>query len=80
MIKTKRVGPANEIMEIDLTEFKGRSFFSTDLHGCYDLLHEKLRDVSFNSEKDISAKAGGRGNRTAKEPDKERKEGNQGNR
>ena len=53
MIKTKRGGPANEIMEIDLTEFKGRAFFSTDLHGCYDLLHEKLREVSFSSEKDI---------------------------
>ena len=41
---------------------------------------KEVFEIVFNSEKDISAKAGGRGNRTAKEPDKERKEGNQGNR
>lgn len=31
---------------------KGRDFFCTDLHGCYDLLHEKLKEVRFNSNVD----------------------------
>ena len=31
---------------------EGRDFFSTDLHGCYDLLHEKLREVAFDTTKD----------------------------
>ena len=31
---------------------EGRDFFCTDLHGCYDLLHEKLREVAFDTTKD----------------------------
>lgn len=31
---------------------KGRDFFTTDIHGCYDLLHEKLREVAFDANKD----------------------------
>lgn len=30
----------------------GRDFFTTDLHGCYDLLHEQLRLNAFDSTKD----------------------------
>lgn len=41
------------IKTIDLRGKGGRAFFTTDLHGCYDLLHEKLKEVSFCSEKDI---------------------------
>lgn len=53
MIKTRRTGPADEILQIDLTEFTGRCFHTTDLHGCYDLLHEKLSEVTFDITKDI---------------------------
>lgn len=42
-----------EFLTIDATLHKGRIYFVTDLHGCYDLLHEKLREVSFDSSKDI---------------------------
>ena len=42
-----------EIKTLDLREHKGRVFFSTDLHGHYDLLHEKLKEVAFDSTKDI---------------------------
>lgn len=31
---------------------KGRDFFTTDVHGHYDLLHEKLREVAFDNTKD----------------------------
>lgn len=31
---------------------EGRDFFTSDLHGCYDLLHEKLREVAFDTSKD----------------------------
>lgn len=31
---------------------EGRDFFTTDLHGCYDLLHQKLREVAFDANKD----------------------------
>jgi len=43
----------NEIKILDLRKHKGRCFYTTDLHGCYDLLHEKLKDVAFDSTKDI---------------------------
>lgn len=41
------------IRTLDLRKHKGRCFFSTDLHGHYDLLHEKLKEVAFDSTKDI---------------------------
>lgn len=31
---------------------EGRDFFTTDLHGCYNLLHQKLREVAFDTNKD----------------------------
>lgn len=42
-----------EIKILDMREHEGRIFFTTDLHGCYDLLHEHLKAVSFDSTKDI---------------------------
>lgn len=49
----KTVGSQNHIHKFDLTDFKGRVFFTTDVHGCYDLLHEKMREYGFNSESDL---------------------------
>lgn len=43
----------NEIKILDLRKHKGRCFFTSDLHGYYDLLHEKLKEVAFDSTKDI---------------------------
>ena len=43
----------NHIKVLDFTKPKGRVFFTTDLHGHYELLHEKLREVAFDSTKDI---------------------------
>jgi len=42
-----------EIKTLDMRLHKGRIFFTTDLHGHYDLLHEHLKLVSFDSIKDI---------------------------
>lgn len=42
-----------EIKQLDMRQHKGRIFFTTDLHGHYDLLHEQLKLVSFDSSKDI---------------------------
>lgn len=47
------VGAQKHIAFYDLSEFNGRAFFVTDLHGCYDLLHEKLKEVAFDSTKDM---------------------------
>ncbi len=43
----------NEIKQLDMREHKGHIYFTTDLHGHYDLLHEHLKAVSFDSTKDI---------------------------
>lgn len=43
----------NHIKVLDFTKPKGRVFFTTDLHGHYELLHEKLRGVAFDSTKDV---------------------------
>lgn len=43
----------SHIKTLDMREHKGRIFFSTDLHGHYDLLHEHLKAVAFDSTKDI---------------------------
>ena len=47
------IGSMNHIHRYDLRNFKGRIFFTTDLHGIYDLLHEKLKEVGFDSTRDI---------------------------
>lgn len=38
---------------LDLREFKGRVFFTTDIHGHFDLLVEKMRDVGFCGDRDL---------------------------
>lgn len=43
----------NHIKVLDFTKPKGRVLFTTDLHGHYDLLHDKLREVAFDSTKDV---------------------------
>ena len=49
----KVIGSMGQIHQYDLREFKGRVFFTTDLHGSYDLLHEKLKEVGFDTSKDL---------------------------
>lgn len=41
------------IKTLDLRNHKGRVFFTTDTHGSFNLLHEKLREVNFDSTRDI---------------------------
>jgi serine/threonine protein phosphatase 1 len=41
------------IKTLDMRGHKGRIFFTTDLHGHYDLLHEQLNLVAFDSSVDI---------------------------
>lgn len=48
----KLIGSCNHVAQHDLREFKGRIFAVSDLHGHYDLLHEALREVGFNSLQD----------------------------
>lgn len=48
----------NHIKTLDFRNHKGRIFWTTDLHGCYDLLHEKLKEVAFDSTKDILISGG----------------------
>ena len=43
----------NHIKTLDMRQHKGRVYFTTDLHGHYDLLHEKLKEVAFDSSVDI---------------------------
>ncbi len=49
----KRVGTNKHIEKHDLRNFDGRIFFTSDIHGHFDLLHEKLREVCFDSSRDI---------------------------
>lgn len=44
---------SGELLQINATNHEGRILFTTDLHGCYDLLHEHLKAVAFDSTKDI---------------------------
>jgi len=46
------------IKTLDFTKPKGRVFYTTDSHGCYDLLHEKLKEVAFDSTKDTLISGG----------------------
>jgi serine/threonine protein phosphatase 1 len=41
------------IKHYNLTGHKGRMFFTTDVHGSFDLLHEAMKNVSFDTSKDI---------------------------
>ena len=51
--KTRLIGGSGHILQVDLRDFNGRAFFSTDLHGCYGLLHEKLNEFAFDSRTDL---------------------------
>lgn len=55
---TKLIGSCNHIQHFDLRNHKGRAFVSTDLHGHFHLLHEKLREVAFDSSQDLLFLAG----------------------
>lgn len=48
MYPYKVVGSNNHIHQYDFRNHSGRIFFTTDLHGNYELLHEKLREVGFH--------------------------------
>lgn len=52
-MKRSRIGSCNHVDQYDLREFKGRVFFVTDLHGHFDLLHEEMRNVAFDSSRDL---------------------------
>lgn len=54
----KTVGSCNHIHQYDLRKFKGRVFVVSDLHGCYDLLHEAMSDYRFDTSKDMLIAAG----------------------
>lgn len=49
----KLIGSCNHVAQYDLRDFKGRIFAVSDLHGHYDLLHEALNNVAFDSTKDL---------------------------
>ncbi len=52
-MRYKVIGSCNHIHQYDLRDFLGRIFFTTDLHGCYDLLHESIKAAGFDSTRDI---------------------------
>lgn len=47
------IGTCSHIHQYDMRKFTGRVFVVSDIHGHFDLLHDALRNVSFNSETDI---------------------------
>lgn len=50
----KLIGACQHIARYDFSAgLPGRLFFVSDLHGCYDLLHYALREVGFDSTKDL---------------------------
>lgn len=49
----KIIGSCGHIHQYDMRAFKGRIFFTTDLHGHFDLLHDALRAVAFDATKDF---------------------------
>lgn len=46
------IGSCDHIVQYDMRNLKGRLFVTTDIHGHYDLLHDELRRVAFDSTKD----------------------------
>lgn len=49
----KLIGACEHVAQYDLRNFGGRILAVSDLHGHYDLLHEALREVAFDSSKDL---------------------------
>lgn len=58
MIKSNMIGTCNHILQLDFTGYSGRVFFTTDVHGSFDLLHEKMKEFAFDSSKDILISSG----------------------
>lgn len=48
MLSVNRIGSLEHIQHFDMRSWQGRVFVTTDLHGCYDLLHDALKEVAFN--------------------------------
>lgn len=48
----------NNVLEIDLSEHQGRVFATSDIHGHFDLLNEKMDESSFDTSKDLIVCAG----------------------
>lgn len=49
----KLIGSCEHVAQYDLRNFKGRIFAVSDIHGHFDLLHEAMKEVSFNTETDL---------------------------
>lgn len=49
----KIIGSCGHVHQYDMRNFKGRIFFTTDLHGHYDLLHDAMNSVAFDSGRDF---------------------------
>lgn len=52
-LKPIMVGAQKHIAFYDLSEFNGRAFFTTDLHGHFDLLHCAMLDNNFDTDTDL---------------------------
>lgn len=48
----------NNVLELDYTNHKGRILCTTDIHGHFDLLHEKMKESAFDTSKDLIVCAG----------------------
>lgn len=52
-MKYEKIGTCQHIHRYDLTDFTGRVFVVSDIHGCFDLLHDEMRDVAFDTSRDL---------------------------
>jgi len=43
----------SHVKEYDLRNHAGRIFFTTDIHGNFDLLHEKMAEIAFDTQHDL---------------------------
>lgn len=48
----------NNVLELDLSEHQGRVFVTTDIHGHFDLLNEKMNESNVDTSKDLIVCAG----------------------
>ena len=55
MITVERVG---EVLKLDATLHKGRIWFTSDVHGCFNILEAHLERVGFNPSKDLLISGG----------------------
>lgn len=54
----KVIGACGQVHQYDLRGRKGRIFTVTDVHGHFDLLYAALRDVAFDSSRDLLVSTG----------------------